>query len=820
MSAEFTRWEKALQNNAWHAVSYHDPLLRRWQAAAIQARANFNLFTGGNLDLAVLTRQVLRRESEQRGATVDVLFPHGDFWPSVQQWEHCGVHIRNTAGQYHLIQADPWQPDFAKGRDPSRAAVAEEQRRHPQPVAADPRFTAFTGHHTYSSPGQQQALRAVWYAPPASTIAAILPTGSGKSAVAQVPALEFAQHGRLSIMIVPTVALALDQEKALHELAARAQVPLPDQLAYHSALSASQRAGLRERIKNGTQGMLITSPESLVGYLSAALFQAAEQGKLALFTLDEAHLAVQWGRDFRPDFQILAGLRRSLLESCPPDHSFTTLLLTATVTAGDLTTLKQLFSEQGHFQLISGVKLRSEPEYWAAPFKTRSEQQAALDDAALHLPRPMIVYTTTVRDAEAHFARLKTLGLRRIALLTGDSKTADRERVVRGWRHGELDLVVGTSAFGVGIDQAHVRSVVHACIPENADRYYQEVGRGGRDGRASLALTLSSPVDWETARSMAIPTLVTVEVGLGRWEQLFHRSLRQVGLNVFDLNLGVHPPHIIYDGATSRDWNQYTLNLMARAGLLRLHHAPMPPLDPTLTEPEVERQLREYEVTRRVEILHAGHLDPAVWNALVEPIRQQEIMASLRSLTSLEQLLNGEREAGDVLIGEYLIDGVDFIQPQHACGGCPVCRAQGHEPNPGLDPAPQVEQWRKCHIAGSSWFNTPCLNIKVVKDDRDLFEAAKRAVMGGARVIVDPAGQLQEQYQRLQEFSADPLLIEHDSDLLFSPPLPRLLITDPHWAAIPSGWLKTHTVLLSHEHQHGFDTGDSLRGHPHVRLLQ
>ncbi|UBV45517.1 DEAD/DEAH box helicase (plasmid) [Deinococcus taeanensis] len=817
---EFFRWEQALQSAAWRNTEFHDPLLRRWKDAVMRANERTDLYGPGNLDVAVLTRQVLRRESEWRGYEVNVLIPRESFWPTGEQWASCSVRVLSANPKYFQIEAQPWQPAFASGLDPSRAALAEEKRRHQHPVPADPRFRRMTGFGAYSSPGQRQAVRAVWYAPPRTTVAAVLPTGSGKSAVAHVPALEYAQERKLSVLIVPTVALAMDQEHALLELAQQAGVQLPGQLTYHGGLSQGQRLALRQRIQQGQQGVVITSPESLVSSLSASLLKAAEQGQLALFTLDEAHLAVQWGRDFRPEFQLLAGLRRSLLQSCPPGSSFTTLLLSATITAGDLGTLEQLFSEPGHFQLVAGVKLRAEPEYWAASYPSNAQRQEALDDAIRHLPRPMIVYTTMVADAAAHHKRLKAQGYRRIGLLTGESSTRERQRVVSDWRQGKLDVVVGTSAFGVGIDQAHVRTVLHACIPENADRYYQEVGRGGRDGRAALALTLSTTADWEVARGMAVPTLVTIDVGLARWQEMFHRKLRQVNMNTFDIDLRVNPPHIIYSGKTSRGWNRYTLNLMARAGLIRLHHPPFPALDPSLDDAPAQDRLEEYQWTQRAEILHPAHLDRHTWEAHVEPVRHREMAASINSLHALEQLLGGEREAGDLLVNEYQVDTHLSIQPQHACGGCPVCRAEGMSVDPGLDPMPLVDHWRQVETGTSPWFAADHLTVVTIEASQDLTAVLRRAVQGGAVVIVDPSVQLPpEEALALQEHMNEPLLLEEEPYLVFAPPLPRILIADPSWTSLPDDWLTSPlTLLIARPGQNHFDSGDSLRGHPHVRI--
>ena len=117
-------------------------------------------------------------------------------------------------------------------------------------------------------------------------------------------------------------------------------------------------------------------------------------------------------------------------------------------------------------------------------------------EALRHVPRPAVLYVTKVNDAEEWHRRLLDTGFVRVRMLHGKTGREQRERIVDEWRNGEVDIVVGTSAFGLGIDYPHARSVLHACVPETLDRFYQEVGRGGRDGRASLSLIASTPRDF------------------------------------------------------------------------------------------------------------------------------------------------------------------------------------------------------------------------------------------------------------------------------------------------------------------------------------
>ncbi|MEH2094342.1 protein DpdG [Nostoc sp.] len=139
-----------------------------------------------------------------------------------------------------------------------------------------------------------------------------------------------------------------------------------------------RRKGIRDRIRAGTQRIIFTSPESLMDSLASALYEAAKLGILRYFIIDEAHMVEQWGDDFRPAFQEIPGLRRDLLRL----NSFTTLLLTATLTESCLDTLETLFGKD--LQVISAVQLRPEPAYWFKRCESEEVRKQRLLEAVYH----------------------------------------------------------------------------------------------------------------------------------------------------------------------------------------------------------------------------------------------------------------------------------------------------------------------------------------------------------------------------------------------------------------------------------------------------
>src|SRR5262249_2793583 len=150
------------------------------------------------------------------------------------------------------------------------------------------------------------------------------------------------------------------------------------------------------------------------------------------------------------------------------------------------------------------ANLRAEPSYWVSGSVTEVERSQRLLEALCVVPRPAIVYVNRPVEAEDLYRQLFEAGFRRLATYHADTPPSQRRGVERGWRSAtedaKYDVVIATSAFGLGINQQDVRAVIHARQPESVSRYYQEVGRGGRDGRAAFALLLASSLDADTTR--------------------------------------------------------------------------------------------------------------------------------------------------------------------------------------------------------------------------------------------------------------------------------------------------------------------------------
>ena len=331
------------------------------------------------------------------------------------------------------------------------------------------------------------------------------------------------------------------------------------------------------------------------------------------------------------------------------------------------------------------------------------------------MPRPAILYVTEVSHAERWYKALREYGFRRLGLMTGSTSGEQRRKVVEDWREQRLDIVVGTSAFGLGIDNPNVRTVIHACIPETLDRFYQEVGRGGRSGHSSASIII--PVseqgrnwrdDFSMARGLNQRRLLTVEVAHQRWSAMFNRqdSIYE-GNGTFRLRVdgrpGMGEGYIDMEGETNTEWNVRTLTLMANAGMIELL-GPQSQLSDSLNSETLDIETENVEATvsrdleqfQRVKIIEPMHLDSEVWESVVGPHREKMGAAHRQNLRQMLRFLETKECAAKTLAPIYQLemhteDGESpcILPVASACGGCPFCRSQGSIREPETPRTPQ-----------------------------------------------------------------------------------------------------------------------------------
>jgi len=657
-----------------------DSLLERIRQVLIMGRIN-GVFSKS--DIMPLIRHFLLRESASSGQVKSLRVPAAiNSWPSSSEWNMHGISAMSIGHDSFLLTANPWHPTWMGGGssevfvDVFLGNSVREEGRCP----VDPFIGDFTGYEYYSSPGQREAVRGAFLMPPGGTLIVNLPTGSGKSLVGQVPALVHSQDGHLTIFVVPTVALAIDQARQMkHYLCNVNTTNQTWPLAWYGNMKEGERSEIRRRLREGTQRILFVSPEALTTSLLRAIFEVSSQGMLDYLVIDEAHLITQWGDEFRPSFQALAGVRNSLLKESR-GSSFRTLLLSATFTPETIDTLVNLFGPSECVQMVAAVHLRPEPQYWFSRAISPEEKKKRVLEVLRHAPRPFILYVTERKDAlDWHNILRNQLGFMRVERFDGETPNAQREKIIGDWVGNKLDGIVATSAFGVGIDKSDVRTIIHASIPETLDRFYQEVGRGGRDGKPSISLLIYDDSDWALPRRMAKPKIISDELGFARWRALFDTRIEDANGD-FQVNLEALRQNspggksLLGSSSENVNWNMRTLLLMSRAGFLELH------VEPNST-PEIEiddifpsSPLAAMSVVK-IRLLRHDHLLPEVWKEEISLSRNKTVAAGARNLFLMEGILVRGQEVSETLAELYRNNSKCWsVDVTKVCGGCPSDR--------------------------------------------------------------------------------------------------------------------------------------------------
>lgn len=633
--------------------------------------------TVGEQDLAALIRTVLLTESARRGLGQHLPIPRESPWPDTRSLGAASLSAMPMETALDVVP-DRWSPAWADGEDdPSKAGFRMDEMQVLSPVPGDPFATKVTGHSWYTSAGQREAVRASVVAPPGTTLAIALPTGGGKSSVFAVPALSGDKPG-LTVVVVPTVSLAMDLEQRLMPMVADQEIA---RIAFYSGMDDGDRRGLVDRVRDGTQSIIVTSPESLLSGLRVALYVAAARGTLRRLVIDEAHLVTQWGDAFRPAYQHIAALWRTLCSKTGAvSESPTTLLLSATFTDYSLRVLRDLFANRDRFWLVGQPALRPEHEYWMRKADS-SRRDAEVVEAVHRFPRPLLVYTTERRHAQRLFRLLGEAGYKRIGLFTGDTPTMEREQIISKWRAGNIDIVVGTSAFGLGVDVPDVRAVIHATVPESLDRFYQEVGRAGRDGKSALSLLLWTEPDLRVARSLAAKKIITAEVARDRWRAMEKARITSDVPDSYRVPITATTPSILEDSETNQYWNMQVLQLMHRARMIELSTEPTTPNGSEGNEADWQTWFQF--VTVRT--LRGDLSTDSPWRQEFSDVRTEIAKASSAGYQAMKQALTSHQCLSEGLCSTYRIsDDGWWVEPAPSCGGCEDCRRAGRGTIAGL----------------------------------------------------------------------------------------------------------------------------------------
>lgn len=387
-----------------------------------------------------------------------------------------------------------WRRDTARALHP-RAMSSSAPGAEPQPVAdaALNRALQRLGYDRFRA-GQREAVETLLRN---GRVLLVAPTGGGKSLAYQLPAVMLPGT---TVVVSPLISLMNDQVRALEERGIPATY-----LA--STLPQEEVFQRLDGLRAGRYKLVFVAPERLVFPGFRAVLQALD---CPLVAVDEAHCISEWGHDFRPEYmaisRILTLLPRARVLACTA---------TATPIVRD-EILARLGLPADTPQLVHGFA-RPNLVLRAKEVSSKAKREQSVDAllrealSGPSLGRGMaIIYGPTRRKVEEEAQRLQTRGWRAVAYHAG-LPSEQRSHAQRRFSSGELDVVVATNAFGMGIDRPDVRAVVHLAPPGSIEAYYQEVGRAGRDGEHALGMMLLSPNDMPLRRRLLEQNLDGIE---------------------------------------------------------------------------------------------------------------------------------------------------------------------------------------------------------------------------------------------------------------------------------------------------------------------
>lgn len=299
---------------------------------------------------------------------------------------------------------------------------------------------------------------------------ALLPTGGGKSICFQVPAL---MKEGICLVVSPLVALMKDQVSNLQKRGIKA-------IALTGGISADETIDLLDNCEFGNYKFLYLSPERLQ---SDWILDRIKNLPIHLIAIDEAHCVSQWGHDFRPAY-----LKISVLKSHFPKVPFLALTASATKRVQEDIIIQLQLNKPVIFQQSFA---RNNIAYMV--FETE-DKRYRMEQILTKYQQPSIIYVRNRKSCIDISAQLNAAGFK-ATFYHGGLPTKEKDKNMQLWMNEDVQVIVATNAFGMGIDKANVKTVIHVQLPDNLENYYQESGRAGRNEEQAFAVLLSAPSD-------------------------------------------------------------------------------------------------------------------------------------------------------------------------------------------------------------------------------------------------------------------------------------------------------------------------------------